>query len=81
MRCTSCGLPLSPTHTPTNCPRCGTPTDGVSVSQQSHYQHQMWETAGVVEAGVTPPAYSPPHQSQSGQMGSRHVYQSGYSPG
>ncbi len=27
MRCQSCGWPLSPAHTTTNCPRCGTPID------------------------------------------------------
>ena len=94
MKCSSCGLPLSPTHTPTNCPRCGTATDGASTSQQPYYQQTYWESSGVVDAGVTtsanyqweqnvqgPPVYSPPQQQpQSGQMWSGQVYQSGYSP-
>src|SRR5215472_729376 len=35
MRCTSCGLPLSPTRTPANCPRCGTPLSSGQKSQSS----------------------------------------------
>ena len=73
MKCTSCGLPLSPTHTPTNCPRCGTPTVATSNASQPQYQHAYWEPAGVVDAGGTPP---PP----SGQMWSGQAYQPGYSP-
>ena len=91
MKCISCGLPLSPTHTPTNCPRCGTPTDATSTITQPHYQHVYWEPSGVVDAGGTPPPnyqraqnvqnpppYPPP--PQSGQMWSEPVYQTGYSP-
>src|SRR5438270_741899 len=55
MKCASCGLPLSPTHTPTNCPRCGTPTGAASATSQPQYQHAYWEPAGVVDAGRTPP--------------------------
>ena len=94
MKCTSCGLPLSPTHTPANCPRCGTPTDGVPADQRSPYQQQYWETANAVDAGVAPPANyqwaqnvqglsasSPPQQPQSEQKWSGQIYQPGYSPG
>jgi hypothetical protein len=90
MKCTSCGLPLSPTHTPTDCPRCGTPTDPASPPEQPQYQYAYWEPTGVVDAGETPPNHqraqnvqSPPLNStppQSGQMWSGQVYQHGYPP-
>lgn len=94
MKCTSCGLPLSPTHTPTNCPRCGSATDAALAGQQLYFQQPNWGNSGVVDAGVTPatnyqweqnvqgsPVYSPPQlQPQSGQMWSEQVYQQGYSP-
>lgn len=90
MKCTSCGLPISPTHTPTTCPRCGTPTDPASPSKQPQYQYAYWEPSNVVDAGGAPPNYqpalnvqSPPlHSSppQSGQMWSGQVYQPGYPP-
>jgi len=91
MKCTSCGLPLSPTHTPAYCPRCGTPTEAASTTSQPQYQHAYWEPAGVVDAGATPPPnyawaqnvqnpppYSPP--PQSGQMWTGQSYQPGNSP-
>jgi hypothetical protein len=91
MKCNSCGLPLSPTRTPTNCPRCGTPTDESSSIARPYYQAAYWENSGVVDAVGTPlpnyqwaqnvqetPAYSPP--PQSGQMWSGQVYQPRYSP-
>jgi hypothetical protein len=90
MKCISCGLPLSPTRKPTNCPRCGTPTDVDSTTVKPLYQHAYWETSRVVDAvGTTlpnyrweqnmqsPSAYSPP---QSEQMWAGPVYQPGYSP-
>ncbi len=94
MKCKSCDLPLSPTHTPSNCPRCGTATDGASKNLQSQYQPSYWETSEVVDAGVSspanyqwaqnvqaPPVYSPPQQqSHSGQMWSGQAYQAGYDP-
>ncbi len=90
MRCSSCGLPLSPTRTPTNCPRCGTATDATSTSPQSYYQQSYWETSGVFEAGVTPVVHyqweqnvqklhSSLQQPQFGQMWSGQIYQPGYS--
>ena len=91
MKCSSCGLPLSPTRTPTNCPRCATATDASSTIAQPHNQYAYWETSRVVDAGGTPPqnyqwtqhvqsspANSPP--LQSGQMWYGQVYQPGYSP-
>jgi hypothetical protein len=32
MKCTACGLPLSPTRANGNCPRCGTPASGAAKS-------------------------------------------------
>jgi hypothetical protein len=91
MRCTSCGLPLSPTHTPTNCPRCGTPTEAASRASQPQYQQAFWETSRVVDAAGTPPAqyqsaqngqhspgYFPP--PQTGHNWSGEAYQPGYPP-
>ena len=44
MKCTNCGLPLSPTRTTTNCPRCGTP---ISTFQQQPFEQQAgWGNAG-----------------------------------
>lgn len=97
MRCISCGLPLSPSRTTTNCPRCGTPISPV----QQQYQQANWENAGVVEAGAgTPlpnyqwaqnvqasPANTPLPQtsqqaSQSGQIWLQGpASQPGFSPG
>ena len=56
MRCTSCGLPLSPTHTPTNCPRCETSTGAPSTASQPQYQQVFWEPSRVVDAVGIPPA-------------------------
>lgn len=38
MRCTSCGLPLSPARTVTSCPRCGTPIVSEKKSSSSPVQ-------------------------------------------
>src|SRR5215831_5446312 len=90
MKCISCGLPLSPTRKPTNCRRCGTPTDADSTTVQPYYQYAYWETSRVIDGVGTPlpnyqweqnlqslSAYSPP---QSGPKWSGQVYQPGYSP-
>lgn len=59
MKCASCGLPLSPSRTATNCPRCGTPVNAdqkaASTPVQQQYQQANWGHAGVVEAGVGQP--------------------------
>jgi hypothetical protein len=91
MKCSSCGLPLSPTRTPTNCPRCATPTDASLTHAQPYYQHVYWETSRVVDAvGTHPQNYqwaqnvqsSPTHSPplQSGQIWYEQGYQAGYSP-
>ncbi len=84
MRCTSCGFPILPSSTATNCPRCGTLTNSsqkaASTPAQSQFQQVNWGTEGVVDAGAQtpPPNYQwaqnvqgPPTYSpppQSGQM-------------
>ena len=91
MRCTSCGLPLSPTHTPTNCPRCETPTGAASTASQRQYQQEFWEPSRVVDAEEIPPAqyqwapdgqsasdFSPPLQAE--QRWSEQAYKPKYSP-
>jgi hypothetical protein len=91
MKCSSCGLPLSPTHTPTNCPRCGTPTQAASATSQPQNQHAYWEPTAVVDPGGTPPpnyewaqnVQNPPPYSpspQPAQMLSGQSYQPGYPP-
>jgi predicted RNA-binding Zn-ribbon protein involved in translation (DUF1610 family) len=64
MRCISCGLPLSPSRTNTNCPRCGTPISSdqkaTSTPVPQQYQQANWGNAGVVEAGDgTPLPHTP----------------------
>ena len=45
MKCTSCGLPLSPSHTPTNCPRCGTAYSGsLNYGAATTINSAYWET-------------------------------------
>jgi len=48
MRCSSCGLPLSPSRAQTNCPRCSTPIGPDPKATQQPY----WERAGAVQAGT-----------------------------
>ncbi len=64
MKCVSCGLPLLPTRTTTNCPRCGTPIKAgqkaASTPAQQQYQQANWGHAGVVEAGTGPPLLNYP---------------------
>jgi hypothetical protein len=61
MKCLSCGLPLSPSRTITNCPRCGTPVNArqkaTPTLAQQQYQRVNWEQVGVVEAGSPPQNY------------------------
>ncbi|HET8846580.1 MAG TPA: hypothetical protein VFN35_34280, partial [Ktedonobacteraceae bacterium] len=42
MRCTNCGLPLSPARTLTNCPRCGAPLNAGQGVQQSPFEAGGW---------------------------------------
>jgi hypothetical protein len=83
MKCSSCGLPLSPSRIATNCPRCGAPTDAASNTAQPQYQQAYWETPGVVDAGAgtpppnyqwaqnvqSPPSFSPPPGSRNTKPG------------
>jgi hypothetical protein len=61
MKCSSCGLPLSPSRITTNCPRCGTPNNArqkaAPILAQQQYQRANWEHIGVVEAGSPPQNY------------------------
>jgi predicted RNA-binding Zn-ribbon protein involved in translation (DUF1610 family) len=81
MKCTSCGLPLSPLRTTAGCPRCGTPVNSghkaASTPVQQQYQPPKWGTAGVVEAG----AGTPLPDYQWAQNVQAPVSQPGFSPG
>ncbi|HEX7735149.1 MAG TPA: hypothetical protein VF458_09800 [Ktedonobacteraceae bacterium] len=76
MRCMNCGLPLSPSRTLTNCPRCGAALNAFQGAQQPQQQFEQtgWES-GMGGAGQqnlwgqggssAPDAFSPfPQQSQ-----------------
>src|SRR6266566_1063770 len=69
MKCISCGWPLSPSRTTTNCPRCGTPIDAdqkaASIPVQQQYQQAQWGNAGIIEASPL----QPPSNSQWAQNG------------
>lgn len=54
MRCPSCGWPLSPAHTTTNCPRCGTPMDTGQQAGQVWLQSPVSQQ-GFISAGTPPP--------------------------
>lgn len=64
MKCSSCGMPLSPSRTNTECPRCGTPINAgqkaASTPVQQQYQQTNWGHAGVVEAGNGQPLQNYP---------------------
>jgi len=68
MRCSSCGLPLSPSRAQTNCPRCRTPIDPDPKAIQQPYQQPYWGHAGTAQAGTPTqtdqwaeqPPYHPP---------------------
>ena len=79
MRCMNCGLPLSPSRTMTNCPRCGAALNvlqGAPQPQQQQFEQPNWEgsMAGIGKQnpweqanGPTPGSYSPfPQQNQGG---------------
>src|SRR5437879_11551604 len=76
MRCMNCGLPLSPSRTLTNCPRCGAALNAFQGAQQPQQQFEQagWES-GAGGAGQqnlwgqggssAPNAFSPfPQQNQ-----------------
>ena len=54
MRCTSCGLPLSPSRVNSTCPRCGTPI-GSGQKAPVEPQQAYWENADVSQAGAGTP--------------------------
>ncbi|HXR66111.1 MAG TPA: hypothetical protein VN729_09310 [Ktedonobacteraceae bacterium] len=61
MRCTNCGLPLSPSRTTTNCPRCGAPLNALQGAQQQQQPEQSGWEGGM--GGASPQ----PQQSLWGQ--------------
>jgi hypothetical protein len=77
MKCTNCGLPLSPSHTPTNCPRCGTPIGSSQKATPAPVQHSSYnpEVAQMPghQQGVPPtfPSQVPQQPVPSGQMWSQ----------
>jgi hypothetical protein len=57
MKCTNCGLPLSPTNTNSYCPRCHAPTvsspkPAVAPPSQRQYSNQGWGNRGEQRGGV-----------------------------
>jgi len=68
MRCSSCGLPLSPSRAQTNCPRCSTPVGPDPKATEQPYQQPYWGHAGAAQAGTPTqtdqwaeqPPYHPP---------------------
>src|SRR5258708_2833042 len=49
MKCTNCGLPISPTRTAANCPRCGAPINAGQGVQQQPFDQGGWGNAGGVQ--------------------------------
>jgi len=63
MKCTACGLPLSPSRNNASCPRCGTPVNvGVSASPQDRQWGQSAPSPSFQPSMVQTPV------SQPGQM-------------
>jgi hypothetical protein len=72
MRCTSCGLPLSPARTMTSCPRCGTPIvsdkkSSSSPAQQSFPQTVTWKP--VASTGAINQAHTEVERGPMGRSG------------
>ncbi len=63
MKCTACGLPLSPSRTDGSCPRCGTP---MSAGIGAPAQGRQWEQAAPSAAFQPPPSMA--QASQPGQV-------------
>lgn len=57
MRCTNCGLPLSPERTLTNCPRCGIPLNMPQGAQPRQFEPAGWGNMGGM---VQQPSWQPP---------------------
>lgn len=84
MRCTNCGLPLSPSRTMTNCPRCGAPLNAFQGAQPQQQQLDQagWEggMGGVGQQNPwgqgnspMPNAYSPFPQPNQGGLDANRV--------
>jgi hypothetical protein len=74
MKCTNCGLPLSPTRTTMNCPRCGVPLNSMPGMPQQQAEQAGWGNAGNApqqsfwgQATTASPPFNP--QGQSGPQG------------
>ena len=77
MKCTNCGLPLSPSHTPTNCPRCGTPIGSDQKATPAPMEHSSFNPEVTqmpgYRQGVPPtfPSQVPQQPVPPGQMWSQ----------
>src|SRR5438270_11117999 len=72
MKCTACGLPLSPSRSDGGCPRCGTPVSaGVKSSGgQVGYEPVSWNGNGGAPVSVDASSPQPPQPpQQDGQWG------------
>ncbi|HVB72410.1 MAG TPA: hypothetical protein VNE38_02545 [Ktedonobacteraceae bacterium] len=67
MKCTACGLPLSPSRHTVNCPRCGTPVASGPKSHAGtgHYDYEPASLGGSPAAPIS--VGSTPQNWQSGQ--------------
>ncbi len=61
MKCTACGLPLSPARASANCPRCGTPAGAAAKSMGGS---MAWNGNGAAPVSVG----APPQDGQWGQV-------------
>jgi hypothetical protein len=77
MKCTNCGLPLSPSRTPTNCPRCGTPLGSDQKATPAPVQHSSYNPEVAQMPGYwqgeppTFPSQAPQQPVPPGQMWSQ----------
>lgn len=86
MRCTNCGLPLSPTSNASNCPRCGAPLNAFQGAAQQQFEQAGWGNGGGMPPQQTPwgQAASPgsfnafPQQGQFNQGGFNSPGMSGF---
>ena len=74
MKCTACGMPLSPSRNNTNCPRCGTPFNVATKSPASQPGFEPGAWNGNAGAPTSVGAY--PQARQWGQSGSSPSFQS-----
>lgn len=72
MRCTNCGLPLSPARTSSNCPRCGTPIAGAGgqkAASMTPSQPQYKQTWGNDSTASDNSLFAGPTTSQADSWG------------